>query len=1257
VTSQGLRDFSWQISYGPNDDRLEGFYLPALSRSVRFNRATGFFSSAALAIAAAGVARLIQNGGRMRLLCGAQLSREDVEAIKRGEELGKTVGERMVGCLAEPQDQSLRARLEALAWMVAQGTLEIRVVLPKGPDGHPLPAEQAREYYHPKEGIFEDAAGDRIAFSGSSNESEASWQWNYEVFAVYRSWDYSNAYLLGVVQRFEALWQGREKDWIALPIPEAARARLLRYTPDRAPITDPLERAVHPPPPRPLPQGEGELMGEGEGGGEEQNERILFQFVRDAPFLAGAHRLGQATSTIRPWPHQQRVADLILRQFPLSFLLCDEVGLGKTIEAGLALRQLLLSGQVRRALILTPKSINRQWQEELYEKFILNIPRYDGRTFIDVFNRELPANGGNPWDRLPLLIASSQLAKRKDRQPDLLAAQPWDLILVDEAHHARRKDFSQLERNRPNRLLELLRQLKPKTKGLLLLTATPMQIHPVEVWDLLALLGLGGKWGAGEENFLRFFGEVRKPTFGDIDWEFVLRMVRDELATGGRIDPTFASEAQRQLGPVEWHQLQEVLSAPDPTGQIKALSEKGRAFLVEMARRHTPLRRLAQRNTRSLLRKYQERGILTETVPTREPKSVWIPFRDEERELYDRIEEYISDFYRKYESERKGLGFIMTVYRRRLTSSFYAIRRSLDRRLEFLEGRLAASGLVDDDDIEQEELDLDVEEDAEGIDPSLFVSEMEYVKDFLRELRMLTGESKVEQLLHDLKTILAARETVLIFTQYTDTMDFLRDQIREVGYGAQVACYSGRGGERWDGTRWAQTTKETIKQLFRKGEEIKILLGTEAASEGLNLQTCGVLINFDVPWNPMRVEQRIGRIDRIGQTHKKVWIRNYFYEESVEATIYRRLEDRINWFETVVGELQPILARVATAIRDLAMSKGAERARRLEDALRELREQLQAREVAGLDLDRYLEETVASPQEEKPPVSLADLEGLFLKSRAHGGRFKPHPAIVGAYVLSWRGEEVGVTFDPAVFDQHPSSLRLLSFGDEVFAALLESVAAPIPTADAGRVIRCAAESSGSHRAYFTGVSGDFVAVEKFTSLRAAIEGPTSASATPQDCEAARSRLITRCMDASRRAREADEARRRTTLSTREEEGRQLLLKAALIELAITRLRELWDEPSSVEFSEETIRGLRRKGYPFAPLLKLVNVEGLRPAPTDPFFLRIQGDSREALGRRMAFVSTRVKELVEQLGRARRAAEGSSGAEEQPDVEVFSALYR
>jgi len=1257
VTSQGLRGFEWQISYGPADDRLRDFYLPALSRSVRFDRATGFFSSAALAIAAAGIVRLIQNEGRMRLLCGAQLSREDVEAIKRGEELGTTVGERMAGCLVDPQDHSLGARLEALAWMVAQGTLEIRVVLPKGADGYPLPAEEAREYYHPKEGVFEDALGDRIAFSGSSNESENSWQWNYETFSVYRSWDFSEVYLKQVIRRFEALWKGTEKDWIALPIPEAARAHLLKYTPDRAPTTDPLEHRVYPLPPRPLPPGEGELMGEGEGGGEEQTERILFRFVRDALFLPNAHRLGAATSTVQPWPHQQRVADLIVQRFPEGFLLCDEVGLGKTIEAGLAVRQLLLAGRVKRCLILTPKSVTRQWQEELYEKFVLNIPRYDGKTFFDVFDRELPTDDPNPWTAFPVFIASSQLAKRKDRQPQLLAAKPWDLVLVDEAHHARRKDFLQIERYRPNRLLGLLNELRDKTRGLLLLTATPMQIHPVEVWDLLHLLGVGGKWGAGEENFLRFFAEVRKPAFSEVDWAFVLQMVRDELATGGGMDPAFSSEALRELGPVEWQQIQGLPWASDPLPQVKALSEKGRAFLVEMVRRHTPLRRLAQRNTRSLLRKYQERGILKDTVPRRDPKPEWIPFREEERKLYERIEEYISDFYNKYESERKGLGFIMTVYRRRLTSSFYAIQRSLERRLAFLEGRVGPTGLVDDDDVEQDELELDVGEDLEATErSSLFADEIGYVKDFLAQLRLLSGESKIERLLQDLRAILAKRETVLIFTQYTDTMDHLRDQLREV-YGSQVACYSGRGGERWDGTIWARTTKEAIKNLFREGQEIKILLGTEAASEGLNLQTCGVLINFDMPWNPMRVEQRIGRIDRIGQQHEVVWVRNYFYEESVEATIYRRLEDRIHWFETVVGELQPILARVATAIRAVAMAKGAERTRRLEENLRDLRDQLEVRQVAGLDLDRYVEEVVAALAAEEPPVRLKDVETLLLGSSVHGKRFRPHPEIGGAYVLSWEGEEVGVTFDPALFDRFPASLRLLSFGDEILGKLLEEVDDPVAVAGAGRILRCAAKGEQEQRGYFGVREGRVAEVPTFACLREVL----GQSAPVADLDPARGKarevFLAHVREARQRDREVEDARRRGIHLALEEEGRQLLLKAVLIELAIARQQELWDEPSSAEFSEDAVLNLRRRGFPFAPLLALVSVEGVRPTPTNPFFVRIQGESRESLDRRMAALKTQITELVGQLARSRKEQHDAVRAPEVPDDAVSVTIYR
>ena len=280
------------------------------------------------------------------------------------------------------------------------------------------------------------------------------------------------------------------------------------------------------------------------------------------------------------------------------------------------------------------------------------------------------------------------------------------------------------------------------------------------------------------------------------------------------------------------------------------------------------------------MRVYHEKGLLKENVPYRDPKPEWIEMRSDEKSLYDQIEEYIRDHYQKYEAERKGLGFIMTVYRRRLTSSFYAIQRSLERRLEFLKGK--DTGLTDDDDTDQDDLETDVTELFQFAAPEtrkLFQGEIQYVEDFLAGLRTIGTDSKFERLVQHLNEFLKRRDSVIVFTQYTDTMDYLRDKLRQV-YGAQVACYSGRGGEQWNGKAWSGTSKENIKTAFREHTEVKILLCTESASEGLNLQTCGVLINYDMPWNPMRVEQRIGRIDRIGQVYPRVWVRNYFYDET-----------------------------------------------------------------------------------------------------------------------------------------------------------------------------------------------------------------------------------------------------------------------------------------------------------------------------------------------------------------------------------------
>jgi len=273
------------------------------------------------------------------------------------------------------------------------------------------------------------------------------------------------------------------------------KQRLLRSCPKSPPARDPLES-----PPEAITAGV-------------DSESILFAFLRDTPFLPSAERLGEEASAVSLWPHQARVVQKVVSTFPERYLLCDEVGLGKTLEAGAIVKQLALSGRVKRCLILAPKSVCRQWQEELYESFLLNVPEFDGSSFRDYFQRELACETENPWNSFPLMLASSQLAKRRERATQLLSAKPWDLVLVDEAHHARRKDFLS-GRYRRNRLLSLLlgpqespgsSGLADRTRGLLLMTATPMQIDAREVWDLLTVLGPGGRWGASDDIFYAFF--------------------------------------------------------------------------------------------------------------------------------------------------------------------------------------------------------------------------------------------------------------------------------------------------------------------------------------------------------------------------------------------------------------------------------------------------------------------------------------------------------------------------------------------------------------------------------------------------------------------------------------------------------------------------------------------------------------------------------------------------------------------------------
>ena len=1000
-----LRDRGWKFKYTPEDgDLVADFYVPALLEAVRYDRLTGYFNAAALALAARGIEGLVRNGGRMRLLVGCTLDQGEIDAIARGEDLRERVGKRFAVTSLKPPDAAAGDALELLAWMVAEGHLEVKVAVPCDKAGRPVPDDGL---FHEKAGVVEDADGNRLAWNGSLNETAAGWQRNWESINVYASWGAEPERVVREDENFARLWANRSGHVIVLDVPEAARRDLLRFLPgDDLPKR--LRESLSPDPP---PQ-------------VADRRSLVWAFIAKASALEhGGSLVGEATAAVAPWPHQLRAFGRLYSHWPPKLLVADEVGLGKTIQAGMLLRQAWLAGRAKRILILAPKAVLGQWQLELREKFNLNWPIYDGRRMIRYPSPALHGRHESdtaPWHREPVVIASSQLMRRRDRAAALLEdAEPWDLVVLDEAHHARRRAAGTTSEGGANTLLALMRKLRHRTSGLILLTATPMQVHPVELWDLLDLFGLPPEWTA--DAFLRFFDDLERPEpealdrmarlfqavereWGEVTREEILRLSRLSSLKAGKVLRALRDDSsipRRQLAPAE------------------------RRAAVAVARAHTPIRHLVSRHTRELLRRYFRAGMLSTPIAERAVKDRFVDMTAAEKKLYEAVEDYIVTTYAKAAADqRAAVGFVMTVYRRRLASSLRALRITLERHLEAIEGSILLSADLDEDLPDNEIADdiPDSEELARMERRALAVEERADIERLLAAISACPPDSKLAAL----DKILGALredgcEQAMVFTQYADTMDFLRDALP-----GKVMCFSGRGGEipTGDGA-WRRIGRDDAKRRFRDGEA-EVLLCTDAAAEGLNFQFCGALVNYDMPWNPMRVEQRIGRIDRVGQRHPVIRIFSLHYEDTVETDVYRALRNRIGLFETVVGPLQPILARVSGDISGAVLDGDSRRVKEAMDR--------RMRNAESLDIDSMLDEELVLPDRAAPPVSMDDLDRVIASPDLMPPDVDVQPLGYREYSLLAPGmkERLRVTTDPAYYEEHAESVELWSPGNPLF---------------------------------------------------------------------------------------------------------------------------------------------------------------------------------------------------------------------------------
>ena len=479
-----------------------------------------------------------------------------------------------------------------------------------------------------------------------------------------------------------------------------------------------------------------------------------------------------------PFDYQTKAAQTMLRRFRGRGMLCDEVGLGKTIEAGLVIKEYLARNVVQRVMVVTPAALVEQWREELATKF--GLP-----GFVSSADAEFRAAGADAWQRFPLLIASLATARRAENRARL-AEIPFDLIVVDEAHHLK---------NRNSASWKFINELQ--RKYILLLTATPVENNLDELYNLITLLKPG---------------QLKTP-----------REFRKQFVVSG--DPRL----------------------PKNRGQLRAL-------LGDVMVRHTR----SQVNLKLL---------------PRQANTIRLNLSAEENSFYQAVSAYVREHLKGHASAEEGD-----------SENEAPALRQVDRfALLPLQREIGSSPAAADPTLRSL--------DARARDGEALLA----LADQSTQISAWTKADALEKLL---ATILRdPAEKAIIFTHFRRTLTLLAERLRKLGISLVV----------YHGEMDIPSKNQAIDDFEYRAQ---VLLSTEAAGEGRNLQFCRNLINFDIPWNPMRIEQRVGRIHRIGQT-REVRIYNLSAHGTVEDYLLEILDQKLNMFELVIGEMDMILGQLS----------------------------------------------------------------------------------------------------------------------------------------------------------------------------------------------------------------------------------------------------------------------------------------------------------------------------------------------------------
>lgn len=545
------------------------------------------------------------------------------------------------------------------------------------------------------------------------------------------------------------------------------------------------------------------------------------------------------------------------------FLLAEDVGMGKTIEAGLIMMELIARGRGDRILIVVPAALQDQWADELQDKFgLLDFQVLDSDYLTKELIPRLPP-GANPWYYANRVITSIDYAKQ-ERVLRALSKTKWDLVIVDEAHYlAESGNDTHLVRTDRSRFGELIAR---QCDSLLLLTATPHNGYRQGFYSLLRLLD-DARFASAQD--------MRRETIQQV----VIRRSKEHI---------FTSEGKRKFHNREIKHIELSINDPAMTAQ---------------------------------------------------------------RRLYDELNKYVTSYWRRVRhkpSERATVGFAMTLLKKRFISSPEAIRKSLQARRDGLSGEGmapdASHGLLGSyqagvalTEAQREKVERQVTVCTTEKDEKALQLELRRLDRLIELARKVTldEDAKTAELKRYLDTLcLEQGRKVIVFTEYKDTLDYLYDYLLTHGYAERVAVMHGHLNRE---ARGAQERK------FHQPETL-VLLATDAASEGLNFQFgCWTVIHNELPWNPNRLEQRNGRVDRWGQQHD-VEIYNLLLQDTLEGAILKRLQEKLEVIREQVGSVSDVLSVTGPLDLDSLLMEGAAEYEEspLPNAVEKLDEQVEA---------------------------------------------------------------------------------------------------------------------------------------------------------------------------------------------------------------------------------------------------------------------------------------------------------------------------